>query len=174
MSEPASLDANSLMQGLALKGHVAVVTGGSRGIGRAAVKCFAKLGASVMVNYVRDEKAANGVVAEVEAQNVGAMAVKADVSLKGDAQRLIDATMRKFERVDFLVCNAGIWEGSPIDQMTEEIWNRTMDLNLKGTWAASKRKLSPTNNVSTIQLFNSFGVDRQLPPQIVVVAPDLP
>ena len=138
MSEPASLDANSLMPGLALKGHVAVVTGGSRGIGGAAVKCFAKLGASVVVNYVRDEKAANGVVAEVEAQNVGAMAVKADVSLKGDAQRLIDATMRKFERVDFLVCNAGIWEGSPIDQMTEEIWNRTMDLNLKGTWAACR------------------------------------
>jgi 3-oxoacyl-[acyl-carrier protein] reductase len=126
------------MESLRLTDRVAVITGGSRGIGRAAVECFARLGANVVVNYVRDEKAANSVVAEAEAQNVGALAVKADVSLKGDAQRLIDATTRKFDRVDFLVCNAGIWEGSPIEQMTEEIWNRTMDLNLKGTWSACR------------------------------------
>ena len=129
---------NSTMESLRLTDRVAVVTGGSRGIGRAAVECFARLGANVVVNYVRDEKAANSVVAEAEAQSVGALAVKADVSLKGDAQRLIDATTRKFDRVDFLVCNAGIWEGSPIEQMTEEIWNRTMDLNLKGTWSACR------------------------------------
>ncbi|HEX3085917.1 MAG TPA: 3-oxoacyl-ACP reductase family protein, partial [Pyrinomonadaceae bacterium] len=121
-----------------LSGRVAVVTGGSRGIGRAAIECFVSLGASVVVNYVRDEKAAKQVVGEAESQNVGALAVQADVSLKGDAQRLIDATIRKFERVDFLVCNAGIWEGSPIDLMTEEVWNRTMDLNLKGTWSACR------------------------------------
>jgi 3-oxoacyl-[acyl-carrier protein] reductase len=135
---PAALDANSVAQALSLKGRVAVVTGGSRGIGQAAVECFAKLGANVVVNYVRDEKAANRLVAEAESQNVGALAVQADVSLKGDAQRLIDATIRKFDRVDFLVCNAGIWEGSPIDQMTEEIWDRTIDLNLKGTWSVCR------------------------------------
>jgi Dehydrogenases with different specificities (related to short-chain alcohol dehydrogenases) len=138
MSEPSSLEINSVMQGLSLKDRVAVVTGGSRGIGRAAIECFARLGAHVVVNYLRDEKAASRVVAEAEAQNVGALAVKADVSLKGDAQRLIDATIRKFDRVDFLVCNAGIWEGAPIDQMTEEVWNRTIDLNLKGAWAACR------------------------------------
>src|SRR6185295_4604793 len=135
---PAPLNTNPIAQALSLNGRVAVVTGGSRGIGRAAVECFAKLGANVVVNYVRDEKAANQVAAEAEAHNVGALAVQADVSLKGDAQRLIDATTRKFDRIDFLVCNAGIWEGSPIDQMTEEIWNRTIDLNLKGTWSACR------------------------------------
>src|SRR5256885_5177639 len=123
---------------LALKDRVAVVTGGSRGIGRAAIDCFAKLGANVVVNYVRDEDGSRHVVSEAEGLDVGAMAVQADVSLKGDAQRLIDATMRRFERLDFLVCNAGIWEGSSIDQMTEEVWNRTIDLNLKGTWAACR------------------------------------
>src|SRR4051794_21284992 len=102
----AAPDSNSLSQSLNLKGRVAVVTGGSRGIGRAAVECFARLGANVVVNYVSDDKAANQVVSEAEGQNVGAMAVKADVSLKGDAQRLIDATNKKFDRVDFLVCNA--------------------------------------------------------------------
>src|SRR3954467_8247182 len=134
----AAPDSSSLSQSLNLKERVAVVTGGSRGIGRAAVECFARLGAHVVVNYVRDDKAANQVVAEAERHNVGAMAVKADVSLKGDAQRLIDAVTRKFDRVDFLVCNAGIWEGSPIDEMSEEIWNRTIDLNLKGTWSVCR------------------------------------
>jgi 3-oxoacyl-[acyl-carrier protein] reductase len=139
MSEaPAPSDTGSVWQPLSLKGRVAVVTGGSRGIGRAAVECFARLGAHVVVNYVRDEKAAKAVVAEAETLHVGALAVQADVSLKGDAQRLIDATIRKFERVDFLVCNAGIWEGSPIDQMSEEVWNRTIDLNLKGTWSVCR------------------------------------
>ena len=60
--------------------------------------------------------------------------VRADVSQTGEAQRLIDATVERFSRVDFLVCNAGIWEGAAIDEMTEEVWNRTIDLNLKGTW----------------------------------------
>jgi len=138
MPELPVRDANPVTQALSLNGRVAVVTGGSRGIGRAAIECFAKLGANVVVNYLRDEKAANRVVAEAESQNVGALAVQADVSLKGDAQRLIDATTRKFDRVDFLVCNAGIWEGAPIDQMTEEIWDRTIDLNLKGTWSACR------------------------------------
>jgi 3-oxoacyl-[acyl-carrier protein] reductase len=139
MSEAPAANGNAAFwQSLSLKDRVAVVTGGSRGIGRAAVQCFAKLGAHVVVNYVRDEKAAKAVAAEAETHNVGALAVQADVSLKGDAQRLIDATTRKFDRVDFLVCNAGIWEGSPIDQMSEEVWNRTIDLNLKGTWSVCR------------------------------------
>src|SRR3954468_10926702 len=133
-----SFDPAQLRDSLGLKDRVAVVTGGSRGIGRAAVAGFARLGANVVVNYVRDQKAAQQTVSEAEALDVGALAVQADVSLKGDAQRLIDAAMRKFARVDFLICNAGIWEGSPIDEMTEEIWDRTLDLNLKGTWAACR------------------------------------
>src|SRR5262252_8745100 len=127
-----------LIDMLKLKDRVAVVTGGSRGIGRAAVECFARLGAHVVVNYVRDDKAAQEAVSEAETHGVGALAVQADVSLKGDAQRLIDAAARKFDRVDFLVCNAGIWEGAPVDQMSEAIWDRTMDLNLKGTWGVCR------------------------------------
>lgn len=128
------MEPSQLIDSLNLKDQVAVVTGGSRGIGRAAVNCFARLGASVVVNYVRDDRAAKATVAEAEAAGVGALAVQADVSLFGDAERLIEATVRQFGRLDFLVCNAGIWEGSAIDQMSEEIWDRTMGLNLKGTW----------------------------------------
>jgi 3-oxoacyl-[acyl-carrier protein] reductase len=131
-------ESDLLIDLLKLKDRVAVVTGGSRGIGRAAVECFATLGAHVVVNYVRDDAAAKQVVSEAETRGVGALAVQADVSLKGDAQRLIDAAARKFERVDFLVCNAGIWEGGPIDQMSEAVWDRTVDLNLKGTWSVCR------------------------------------
>ena len=117
-----------------LNGRIAVVTGGSRGIGRATVECFAALGASVVVNYVSHDGAANEAVAAVEALGVGGLAVKADVSRLGEAHRLIDTTVDRFGRLDYLVCNAGIWEGTAVDQLTEELWNRTIDLNLRGTW----------------------------------------
>lgn len=126
-----------------LENRVAVVTGGSRGIGRAAVDCFAKLGANVVINYLKDKKAAEAACAAAEEAGVTALAVRADVSHSGDAQRLIDATIEKFGRVDFLVCNAGIWEGGPIDLMSEEVWNRTIDLNLKGTWAGCRAAVPP-------------------------------
>lgn len=123
---------------LNLANRIAVVTGGSRGIGRAAVDCFAKLGASVVVNYLKERKAADDAVSAAQTQGAQGLAIQADVAHPGDAQRLIDATVDRFGRVDFLVCNAGIWEGGPIDQMSEEVWDRTIDLNLKGTWAACR------------------------------------
>jgi len=117
---------------------VAVVTGGSRGIGRAAVDCFSKLGADVVVNYVKNRKAADAAVEAAEKNGVQGLGVQADISHPGDAQRLIDATVTHFGRIDFLVCNAGIWEGGAIDAIDEQTWNRTLDLNLKGTWAACR------------------------------------
>jgi 3-oxoacyl-[acyl-carrier protein] reductase len=122
-------------EGLGLQDRVAVVTGGSRGIGRAAVECFAALGANVVINFLKDQQAADTAVAEAEAEGVGALAVQADISLIDDARRLVEATVSRFGRLDILVCNAGIWEGASIDAMTEEIWDRTIDQNLKGTWS---------------------------------------
>jgi 3-oxoacyl-[acyl-carrier protein] reductase len=122
-------------EGLSLEGRVAVVTGGSRGIGRATVQRLAELGASVVVNYSRDEQAAAKIVREVEASGVKALAVRADVSLLEEAERLVRATLEAFGRLDILVCNAGIWEGAPIEEISEELWDRVLDINLKGTWA---------------------------------------
>src|SRR5216684_6819627 len=106
----------ALISSLNLKDRVAVVTGGSRGIGRAAVECFARLGVNVVVNYLRDEGAAGIVVDEARAAGVDALSVQADVSHAAEGQQLIDATIERFERIDFLVCNAGIWEGASIDE----------------------------------------------------------
>jgi 3-oxoacyl-[acyl-carrier protein] reductase len=117
-----------------INGKVAIVTGGSRGIGRAAIDCFAKSGARVVVNYVRDERAAAETVRAAEACGVKAIAVKADVSVLDEAELLTGKVIEQFGRIDFVVCNAGIWEGAPVDQMSEEIWDRMIHLNLKGTW----------------------------------------
>ncbi len=128
----------SLIASLNVKDRVALVTGGSRGIGRAAVACFAKLGANVVINYVRDEDAAADTVKSAEGFGVRALAVQADVSRVDEAQRLIQETINNMGGIDFLVCNAGIWEGGPVDDLSEDAWDRTMDLNLKGTWAVCR------------------------------------
>jgi 3-oxoacyl-[acyl-carrier protein] reductase len=119
---------------LQLNDRVALVTGGSRGIGRAAVDCFAKLGANVVINYLKDDSAAAKAIQFAEGLGVRALAVRGDVSKLQDAEEMVAAAIEGFGRLDFLVCNAGIWEGSAIDEMSEDVWDRTLDLNLKGTW----------------------------------------
>ena len=114
------------------------MTGGSRGIGRAAVNCFAALGVNVVINYVKDEQSASEAVTAAENSGVSALAVRADVSGVAEAERLVQEVVNRFGRLDFLVCNAGIWEGGAVDALSEDAWDRTMDLNLKGTWAACR------------------------------------
>ncbi|MDT4952075.1 MAG: 3-oxoacyl-[acyl-carrier protein] reductase [Acidobacteriota bacterium] len=118
-----------------LRGRVAIVTGGSRGIGRATVLRLAEAGADVVVNYLSNERAAEEVAERAREFGVKALAVRADVSDVGQAAALVDATAKRFDRVDVLVANAGIWEGAPVEEMTEALWDRVIDANLKGTWA---------------------------------------
>jgi 3-oxoacyl-[acyl-carrier protein] reductase len=127
---------------LQLRGRVAVVTGGSRGIGRAVVQLLSELGAHVVVNYLRDQKAAEATATAARGRGVEAISLRADVSNPIEAQQLIDAAVARFKRVDILVCNAGIWEGAPIDEMSEDLWDRTMDINLKGTWSVCRAVVS--------------------------------
>jgi len=114
------------------------VTGGSRGIGKAVVMLLASYGAKVVVNYVSDEQAAADTVAEARTLGVEVLAIQADVSKVDEGERLVKETVERFQRVDFLICNAGIWQGSAIESMPEELWDRTMDINLKGTWSVCR------------------------------------
>ena len=123
---------------LKLRDRVAIVTGGSRGIGRAVVELLATAGTHVVVNYLNGAEAAQQAVTSAESKGVKAIAVRADVAKTSEAQSLVDETIAHFQRVDILVCNAGIWEGSPVDLMSEELWARTMDINLKGTWSVCR------------------------------------
>ena len=129
----------SASQGLLrLQDQVAIVTGGSRGIGKAIIELFAELGAHVVVNYAHDSKAAKALVESVKSTGRQALAFKADVSKSSEAHRLIQATIEEFMRIDILVCSAGIWEGQLIESMTDEMWDTTIDVNLKGTWSVCK------------------------------------
>jgi len=123
---------------LALTDRVALVTGGSRGIGKAVVALLASCGAHVAVNYVRDESAATATVEMARAHGVKALAVQADVSRLEEAERLIEQTIERFEKIDFLICNAGIWEGDSVEAISEELWDKTLDINLKGTWSVCR------------------------------------
>lgn len=127
---------------LQLRGRVAIVTGGSRGIGKAIVELLAGLGAHVVVNYVKGQEAAETTVNALRGRGVEAISFRADVANPPEAQRLIDATTEHFNRIDILVCNAGIWEGAPLEEMTEELWDRTIDVNLKGTWTVCRAVVS--------------------------------
>lgn len=131
-------DARVNLDSLQLRDRVAIVTGGSRGIGRAVVELLAELGARVVVNYLRDQEAAEATAEAARAKGTDAISFQADVAKPLEAQRLIDAVAKHFGRIDILVCNAGIWEGAPIDRMSEELWDRTLNINLKGTWAVCR------------------------------------
>lgn len=121
-----------------IAGRVALITGASRGIGRATALGFAALGANVVINYAHDRGRAEEVVREVERNGCEALAVGADVSNPSEAERLVNAAIERFGRLDILVCNAGIWEGAPVEEMSEELWDRVIDINLKGTWAVCR------------------------------------
>ena len=123
---------------LGLADKVAIVTGGSRGIGKAVISMLASFGAHVVVNYVRDETAATATVNLAQSHNVKAIAIQADVSKLDDAERLLQETVEHFGRVDFLICNAGIWEGAPVESISEELWEKSLDINLKGTWSVCR------------------------------------
>lgn len=123
---------------LGLADRVALVTGGSRGIGKAVVKLLASYGAKVVVNYRTDEHAAAETVGEARALGADAVAIQADVSKVAEGERLVNETVEHFKRIDFLICNAGIWKGAAVESMAEELWDRTMDINLKGTWSVCR------------------------------------
>ena len=119
-------------------GKTAIVTGASRGVGAATALRLAESGANVVVNYLSREDAANETVAECEKRGAGAIAVQGDVSEWQAAHNLANKAIEKFGKIDLLVLNAGIWEGAPIEEMSEETWNKVMNTNLKAAWAMSK------------------------------------
>ena len=129
---------NTDKKNMGLADRVALVTGGSRGIGKAVVLLLASHGAKVVVNYVSDEASAAATVDEARARGGDAVAIQGDVSSLAEGERVVKETVERFQRIDFLICNAGIWEGAAVESMPEALWDRTMDINLKGTWSVCR------------------------------------
>jgi len=121
-----------------LDGKVAIVTGASRGIGRAIAERFAAEGARVVVNAVSRMANARAVVDAINAQGGEAMAVQADVSRSPDVADLTAATLDRFGRIDILVNNAGVMVTQGVLETSVDDWDRTIDVNLKGPYLCSK------------------------------------
>jgi 3-oxoacyl-[acyl-carrier protein] reductase len=121
-----------------LEGKVAIVTGASRGIGRSIATHFADEGARVVVNYLANTDQAETVVDGIRLAGGDAIAVAADVSLSGDVQRLVQRTVDHYGRVDVLVNDAGVMIAKGLFETTEDDWDRTIDINLKGAYLCSK------------------------------------
>jgi 3-oxoacyl-[acyl-carrier protein] reductase len=121
-----------------LKGKNAIVTGSSRGIGRAIALKFADMGANVVLNYRSDVNSVNEVIKEIEAKGVKAVAIQGDVSNFEDSKRIIDEAIEKLGSVDILVNNAGITKDSLIMRMKEEDFDKVIEVNLKGVFNCVK------------------------------------
>lgn len=117
-----------------LQGRIAVVTGSSRGIGRAIALAFAKEGADVVINYQRNEKLAKELAQEIEKTGRKAQTVQADVSDPKQVRRMRDTILQRFERVDILVNNAGINRDKNFSKMDEEAWKSVLSVNLDGAF----------------------------------------
>lgn len=118
-----------------LSGRGAIVTGGSKGIGRAVALRLAQAGVSVVINYLHDEAGANESLRGVEKAGSKGLCVRADVSKLEESDALVRRTVEEFGRLDIIVCNAGVWEGAAAESLEEKVWDRTLEINLKGTWA---------------------------------------
>jgi 3-oxoacyl-[acyl-carrier protein] reductase len=113
-----------------LDGKKALITGGSRGIGRATAILFAKAGCDVAINYINQKEAAEKVREEIDKVGQECLVFKADISKKNDINSMIEGIMQKWGRIDILVNNAGIWTYGEMGKMSEKTWAETMKTNL--------------------------------------------
>ena len=120
------------------EGKVAVVTGASRGIGRATALAFAREGCNIVVNYERNRDKANEVVEVIRRTKAQAIAAKCDVSIRNEVEIMFQATLDEFGKVDILVNNAAIGIAAPLLETADELWDRTLNVNLKGVFLCTQ------------------------------------
>lgn len=116
---------------ITLKDKIAVITGGSRGIGAATARLFAKAGADVVINFVTHETDAKRTASEIEKTGRRVVLHQGNLALRAAADDLIRTAIRAFDRIDILVNNAGIWTFGSIGELAQHVWDETIDVNLK-------------------------------------------
>jgi 3-oxoacyl-[acyl-carrier protein] reductase len=119
-------------------GKVAVITGASRGIGRATALALAKEGCTVVVNYNRSQDGAREVVEAIKGVKARAIAVRCDVSIRNEVEDMFKTTVDEFGKVDILVNNAGIAVMAPLLETTDELWDRALNVNLRSVFLCTR------------------------------------
>lgn len=143
---------------ISLKDRVALVTGGSRGIGRAIALALAGAGAAVVVNYRGNQAAADETVAAIAAAEGRAVAVQADVGAAEDVERLFKAANEQFGRVDILVNNAGITRDNLLLRMKDEDFDAVVNTNLRGLFLCTRAALRPMTRARFGRIINITSV----------------
>ena len=150
---------------MSFKNNVVVITGGSRGVGKATAILFAKEGAKIVINYRSDSESALKTIKEVEKYSEG-MAIKADVGSLKDVKRMFGAVKKKYKRLDVLVNNAGVLINKPFFKRTLADWEKTFRTNVSGVFLCSqeaarmmmKQQAGSIINISSIRGINECGV----------------
>jgi 3-oxoacyl-[acyl-carrier protein] reductase len=143
---------------ISLKDRIAVVTGGSRGIGRAIAMTLAAAGATVIVNYQRNAAAADETVAAITAADGAAISIQADVSVSADVERLFKTVIDQYGTVDILVNNAGITRDTLLLRMKEDDFDTVIDTNLRGVYLCTKAALRPMTRARSGRIINITSV----------------
>ena len=140
-----------------LKNKVALITGGGSGIGEATVLRFAEEGAKVVINDVNVDNA-NSISEKLKAKGCDVLVCIADVCSKSDVDEMIKKTLKKFGRLDILVNNAGINRDSFAKKMSEEQWDKVIDINLKGTFLCAQAALGPMMEQKSGKIINTASI----------------
>lgn len=143
--------------------RVAIVTGASRGIGTAIARRLASDGLAVVVNYTSSAQEADALVAELTAQGAKAIAVKADVSKASEVRAMFDITEKSLGKVDVLVNNAGVMKTMPIAETDDETYDRTFDINVRGTFNTLREAAGRMNDGGRVINFSSTAIALNLP-----------
>lgn len=148
---------------LSLKGKVALVTGGSRGIGRAIAVKLAQAGADVAINYLRHRTAADETIELIEKQGANALAIRANVGEHENIHDMIDEIEKKFGKLDILISNAASGVLKPATELTERHWHWTMDINAGTLLPLTQHTLPLMKDGGTIVAVSSLGSIRAIP-----------
>ncbi|MCZ1267841.1 MULTISPECIES: SDR family oxidoreductase [Paenibacillus] len=146
-----------------LAGKVAIVTGSSRGIGRAIAEQLAELGADVVINYASSPDKAEQVADIARQKGVRAITVQADLARKEDVERLFSETISQLGKVDILINNAGIMKTTPLADVTEEEFDQQFAINVKGTFFACQQALKHMEEQGRIVNFSTSVTGQMFP-----------
>jgi 3-oxoacyl-[acyl-carrier protein] reductase len=139
-------------------GQTVIVTGASRGIGKAIALKFASEGANVVFTYASNEQAANDTLRELQAFGVKVLALKADSSNADDVQSVIDTAINEFGTIEILVNNAGITKDTLLMRMSEQDWDTVINTNLKGVFLMTKAAIRPMMSAKRGKIINLSSV----------------